>query len=78
MKIIDILTELIHELGNFKDFGFNFMTSKNGVQCGFTPKSLKLFNQLSEIIHANDKDFKSIELDKFMGVVQQCTIDFYA
>lgn len=77
MGIKDILTDLINELGNFEDFGFNFMTSKNGIQCGFTPKSLKLFYQLSEIIHANNKEFKTIELDNFIKIVKQCTIDFY-
>lgn len=41
------------------------------------PKSLKLFYQLSEIIHANNKEFKTIELDNFIKIVKQCTIDFY-
>ena len=73
----DILADLIYELGNFEDFRFNFMTSKNGIQCGLTPKSLKLFYQLSETIHANDKEFTTIELDNFIKIVKQCTIDFY-
>lgn len=77
MGIKDILAELIYELGNFEDFGFNFMTSRNGVQCGLTPTSIKLFYQLSEIIHINDPEVRTIELDSFIEIVKQCTIDFY-
>ena len=43
MKIKDLLYKIIDELGNFNDFGFNFMTSKNGTECSFTPKAIKLF-----------------------------------
>lgn len=77
MKIKDILTEIISELSNFNDFGFNFMTSKNGIQCGFTPKAISLFYKLSKTIHINDSEFKTIELDNFIKIVKQCTIDFY-
>ncbi|WP_324172024.1 hypothetical protein [Sulfurimonas sp.] len=77
MKIKDMLIELISELGNFNDFGFNFMTSKSGIQCGFTPKSIALFYKLSETIHINDPDFETIELNNFIKIVKQCTIDFY-
>ncbi len=77
MAIKDILARVINELGNYKDFGFNFMTSKNGIQCGFTPESLRLFYQLSEIIYVNDTEFKTIELENFIKIVKQCTIDFY-
>lgn len=77
MKIKELLYEIIYELGNFNDFGFNFMTSRNKIQCGFTPKAISLFYQLSETIHINDSDFKTIELDNFIKIVKQCTIDFY-
>ena len=77
MKIKDLLIEIIFELGNFDDFGFNFMTSKNGRQCGFTPKAISLFYHLSETIYSNNSDYKKIELENFINIVKQCTIDFY-
>jgi len=33
MGIKNILTDLIYELGNSKDFGFNFMTTVGEVNC---------------------------------------------
>jgi len=77
MKIKDLLSEIIFELGNYNNFGFNFMTSKNGIQCGFTPKAISLFYHLSETIHVNEPNFKTIELENFIKIVKQCTIDFY-
>jgi hypothetical protein len=77
MKIKDLLSEIIYELGNYNDFGFNFMTSRNEIQCGFTPKAISLFYQLSETIHINDSDFKTIELNNFIKIAKQCTIDFF-
>lgn len=77
MKIKDLLAKIIFELGNFDNFGFNFMTSRNGRQCSFTPKAISLFYHLSEAIYNNDSDYKTIELEKFINIVKQCTIDFY-
>lgn len=77
MSIKEILNEIIKELGNIGDTGFDFMTARNGFQCGFTREANRLFYLLSDVIHKNDSQFKTIELENFVKIVKQCTIDFY-
>jgi len=78
MKEQEIVKELIYELGNSENMGFNFATSRNGVQCSFTPKFITLSKDLANSIHINNKQLKNnIETDNLTKILQQCMIDFY-
>ena len=73
MKKEDILKEIILELKNPSDFSLNFITSRNGIQCYFSQKSLALFYNFSNIEYQNNNDycratckFKSNQVTSFL------------
>lgn len=77
MKKEDILKEIILELKNPSDFSLNFITSRNGIQCYFSQKSLALFYNFSNIEYQNNNDYCSIEFYNFINIIKQCVVDFY-
>jgi len=78
MKELEIVKNLIYELGNNEDMGFNFSTSRNGIQCGFTPQFNILSKEWANNIRINNKKLKNnIETDNLTKVVKQCIINLY-
>jgi len=78
MKELEIVKELIYELGNNEDMGFNFSTSRNGVQCGFTPKFNTLSKKWANNIRINNHQLKNnIETDNLTKILKQCIINLY-
>jgi len=78
MKEQEIVKELIYELGNTQNMGFNFSTSRNGIQCSFTPQFNILSKEWANKIRINNKKLKNnIETDTLTKILRQCIINLY-